>query len=706
MFRGFFLGELALRDDAVPYYDHIKFFVDNMMRGIVPLWDPTWESGVSNEFFLRRMGEFNPFFFLIVFCNKLGLPHYFSYMAFVVGYYFLGMAGFYKLAKVIFQDKSTAFTAYMLMTFSSFIVLLFNSFIVLVFTPMIWFFYFLILFTRNPHKVSCLGLTFTLMITAVTYLPFYFLTIVLIYLFCFSIIYASDLKNILARCVFFTKENYMFVGICILFLIISLWPGVLYFYDAAAGDFVLPRRHTAALSENSLAVTAQTHVQGGVVLTVILQQVFSNLKNFDLGVFYMPIFTYILFLFGLFTQINKRLILWVTVGMLLYLIGLYEAGPLYQFLYRYIFYFKYFRNFQFFLWLVILPVFILISCEHLAQLMRFRPKNRKEYYSILTCVVVVHMGLLLFLWTQKNIIFSSYVVIVLSAVFFLAYFLEIPKSKPLRMRPVFVWTCLFFLSIIQPVRVYHYLAKNAQNSTGHGRYEQPYQDFSFTRGQPPQEQQQKAISSRMKITAPQVYYTTRWYHFLLQSIRYDIFKNYMHHKWIVYDQVKRVNDQSFLSPSASSPAISSVMKHVQSVFDRKVNVAFISASSPVSPIEGRQGPFQPLAQFVQEDTPNFHVLKCDVNSIKIKTSFNTPKFIVYNDNYHKHWHAFVDGQPSTLWRANIAFKGMWVPAGQHVVFLRYGSGGHYGFKWGMMGLFIFVLGWLIKLFQFNEVNSP
>ena len=80
----------------------------------------------------------------------------------------------------------------------------------------------------------------------------------------------------------------------------------------------------------------------------------------------------------------------------------------------------------------------------------------------------------------------------------------------------------------------------------------------------------------------------------------------------------------------------------------------------------------------------------DVNSLKLKTQFDTDKFLVYNDAYNSQWQVFIDGKRQELFRANIAFKGMWVPAGEHVVYLRYGALWRYGLKYVLFGLFWFV----------------
>jgi hypothetical protein len=46
-------------------------------------------------------------------------------------------------------------------------------------------------------------------------------------------------------------------------------------------------------------------------------------------------------------------------------------------------------------------------------------------------------------------------------------------------------------------------------------------------------------------------------------------------------------------------------------------------------------------------------------------------YLFTGDAYYPGWNAELDGKPATLYRANIAFRAVWVPAGEHVVVQRY-----------------------------------
>ena len=67
------------------------------------------------------------------------------------------------------------------------------------------------------------------------------------------------------------------------------------------------------------------------------------------------------------------------------------------------------------------------------------------------------------------------------------------------------------------------------------------------------------------------------------------------------------------------------------------------------------------------------VLRSDVNSVKLAMHLTKSRFLVVNDNYNSDWHAFINGRPARLLRANFSFKGLWVPAGESSIMLSFSS---------------------------------
>jgi len=257
-FRGFLSGELTLTSDAVSYYNHIKFFIDSLGKGIYPLWDPNWNGGVPNEFFLRRLGSFNPFYFLLLIMVKCGISYQFAYLYFFSFYWILGTIGFYKLAQCIFKNQTFAFVAYLLLLFSSLGTRIFDSYIILVFVPMVWSFYFLVDFTTRPSKHCLLGLTFCLMILLTTYIPLYFAIIFLVFLIVFIPMYFHELKKIIGRVRGFLWDHKILTLLCVILILISCLPGLKIFLAAKNTEFVLPNRGYGAESENILEVAKKT----------------------------------------------------------------------------------------------------------------------------------------------------------------------------------------------------------------------------------------------------------------------------------------------------------------------------------------------------------------------------------------------------------------------------------------------------------------
>ncbi len=173
--------------------------------------------------------------------------------------------------------------------------------------------------------------------------------------------------------------------------------------------------------------------------------------------------------------------------------------------------------------------------------------------------------------------------------------------------------------------------------------------------------------------------TTRGY-FLSESVNQNVLKEYVCHKFIIYDRVLPMEDADF------------DFKRLEQMLVKIENAAFVSGGYKA---EGRgdsksSGELPLLAETVSGNEPNFKVLHFDANSIKIRTHFDSKKFLVYNDSFYEGWRAFVNGKETKLWRANYAFKGLWVPAGESVVVLRFGMWWQYAVNYFLAGVFILV----------------
>ena len=454
-FRGFLSGQLTLFSDATSYYNHTKFFIDNISRGVYPLWDHAWNCGAPNDFFLRRIGPFNPFLLLIILFQKTGLPYTNAYLLYLAVYYFTGMMGFYLLAKRVLRDQGMAFFACLLLMFSSLGMRVFDSYLMLIVTPMAWFFYFLTAFSEKPEKRHLIGMTLTLMVLATTYIPFYFFTVLLSFVICFILFYPRDTKTILSKYWKFLISNKLVVVICLIVLVLALIPGVMFFQKAGSGEIAIPGRHSLKSSANVLGVAHAVTTSWGVIEDIYYSGYFlTNLKKIIYAVFYIPIIGYILFLTGFLTRMNKKILFFFVWGAGLFLLSAPKGIPVYDFLRRHIFYFKYFKNLHFFLWIILLPVFILFVVQQFQQLLAC--KSGKNKYLVLSGIFIVHCCFALFIFMQGQSILSSYFSIGLSFLFFCLYFLGFLKQG----KPLFLGF-LLLLTVVQPLEVYHYFGKNS-----------------------------------------------------------------------------------------------------------------------------------------------------------------------------------------------------------------------------------------------------
>ena len=65
------------------------------------------------------------------------------------------------------------------------------------------------------------------------------------------------------------------------------------------------------------------------------------------------------------------------------------------------------------------------------------------------------------------------------------------------------------------------------------------------------------------------------------------------------------------------------------------------------------------------------ILTMTPNSVTIRVALDADGVLVLLDSYYPGWLAQVDGQPASIYPANLAFRGVVVPAGEHLVEFRY-----------------------------------
>jgi hypothetical protein len=67
------------------------------------------------------------------------------------------------------------------------------------------------------------------------------------------------------------------------------------------------------------------------------------------------------------------------------------------------------------------------------------------------------------------------------------------------------------------------------------------------------------------------------------------------------------------------------------------------------------------------DAPSVTVLSYEPEEVLLRASLSAPGYVVLSDSYYPGWRATVDGEPSVIERANLAFRAVHVPAGTHTV---------------------------------------
>ncbi len=691
-FDVFWRFRARLFDDGFSYYNIVKYYLENISRGQIQMWNPFMNWGMPDGLNLRFLGEYNPYLLLPLILFKAGFSYIFVYFSYAISYFFLGVYGFYLICYRLTKDKKLSFFAFLLLLFSSSgINLFFNYCEILIWVPAIWFFYFLVRFYQKNSARDFLGITFCAMLILITYMPFYFLTVFIVFLLGFVILYFKESCNFIRRILGFVNENKGIAILCLASVLIAAIPGFLWFWEAGKGEYVYNYRQAGEAGINNAAVVSKGMVTvGGLIGPLYFKSLFSGLSfvRNQLSYFFLSIFIYPIILLAAFNRVTKKAFLYLFVTLIMFLISLPGEIPLHGFLYDHVGYFKYIRNIYYLLHLAI-PFLILFIVEQIKALLSVRV-DKIARKLVLSLVIAVHLGFIYFLHSFGNIITTSYLTVILSAIFFLLYFSGMIKRKGLAVFVIFT-----LLIVMQPIEVFKsysrnfsgdkityvtikkkpkfYYLRSEMNSEFKYRYDF-YIDATGLDGGRMAYKYEGLKASRM----------------LLMNVDAERLFNYVENKFVVYDKVLEI-DENNINWSA-----------IENNFAKLNNEAFVFNKD--NDAVRTSIPINPQAQVISASSQQFEVLKFDLNYIEFKTNFAKDKFIVYNDNFHSQWKGFVDGKMIKMAQANIAFKGLWVPAGTHIVRFEYGRYWEYFIHWFVLVYFLLFFFVFVRIGIKHEKN--
>ena len=674
LMRDFVLGLVPVNMDTNTIYGVAKFYFNNVLNGVVPLWEPFVSLG--RPFYAAAICNlFNPVTQLVPLLKLAGMNYVNAFVAYMVVYFFIGCAGFYFLAREIFKDRYLAYLAYLGLMFSSLGASMFTQLTFLeIVVPSIWFFFFLLRFARSQTQGNFLGLTFSIMILISSYLPFYFMSVFLCFIFIFVPFYSKEVVRFCIDSYRFLLKHWRIFLFCLAGILLASAPLLAYKVLDASGDVVAPGRHCQYSSAQECYDRTMGR-QGGMSYDEItrsgtlgerldMQYLFGHLDKISYGsdsFLFLPVWIYIILGLSLFLRLERLTVLLSTMALLIGLIASGNASWVLHFLYRHIFIFAYFRN-LFFLGAFLIPIVILLGICQLQMLLSIGSPVKKleggnlgmsAKKTIIVGVVVLHALFFWFLTHYAGVPIVSYVTISLSAATLVFYYSGMIRFSTR------VWTGVFAaLLVLQPVWILRAYAFNANEFASVLPSMHVVPVFSWVRPLKPAVNNSRIYQfvhyedfwydMSMTDAPPQVGFpqsTTRWTFDLSEHTPADVLANYAQYKIVLY------NDSS------------------------------------------------PAGKPVRGSSPELNVTYFDVNSLRLKSDFSKPQMLVYNDSYTTSWKAYVDNKPVELLRVNEAFKGIKVPAGEHrVEFSYHPPGGTWVNLAATFVLFIFLFWAMIMLY--------
>lgn len=675
-FAPVFLGQKSLYLDANAYFHQISYFIDHLKQGIYPLWFPNSEFGMTYEFFLRRIGDGNPVYLLLAFFSFLGMSYTAVYALFLLGYFFLGVYGFYLIADQLFRDKFFSFLAYIIFLFSSFSAHLFSNYIILIFVPLIWFFYFFLRFIKDFRSWQCLGIFLSVAIGLTTYVPIIFALIVGWFFVCFSLLYADRVASFFkALCDFIKKNKMLFTG-CIVFLMMALIPVAQFYIESKSKEIFLPTRSSGVMLDRSVQVADTAVNAGDVFAHGHFEKLFFNQKGMTRWEFFISYLVFLLFFVAMLAPLNRVLILLGLLSLGIMSVAGGHITPIYQWLYQHVFGVKFVRQLFYFFWVFVLPVSILFLVYAFQRLL-------SEQKSILRKRIVLGVYgassfiFLMFILTRTGILWGGVLASLMSVIW--VGFLLFDEQK--KYRVISLLLVLFFVAF-QGFELNRAMLKDFPNgSLSYRGADYRVTDKYFVRHVSLEETPSltKIDPFLLQLSGKtHAHVASFWLTALRKNPDIQAFKWFIQYRFWLYDDVQVYdNDEEMI-------------EKITSYWQNKKNITAFIPREMANSLEKRSLRKNVLAVPVTIETKEFKIEKVTPNKVIFHTSFLEDKFVLMTDTYSQGWKLWIDGKRSSVLRANIAFKGFWIPKGEHRIVLEYASMAQELWRFFVLGVFALI----------------
>src|ERR1700688_3737750 len=94
LMRDFVFGVIPLNMDTNTIYGVTKFYFNNLLNGVLPLWEPYVSLG-RPFYAISICNLFNPITLIVPVLKILGLNYLHAFIGYMVVYFFVGCLGFY-----------------------------------------------------------------------------------------------------------------------------------------------------------------------------------------------------------------------------------------------------------------------------------------------------------------------------------------------------------------------------------------------------------------------------------------------------------------------------------------------------------------------------------------------------------------------------------------------------------------------------------